>query len=41
MCMIASGQEITLTSLERLRGLKHTIDMDLTVSGRIPDSEPL
>jgi FixJ family two-component response regulator len=41
MCMIASGQKITLTSLERLRGLRHTMDTDLTVSVRSPDSEPL
>jgi len=37
MCLIGSGQQLTATSLERLQGFLHAMDMDLTVSVRIPE----
>jgi ActR/RegA family two-component response regulator len=37
ICLVAKGQQITPTLLERLQGFAHAQDTDLTVSVRIPD----
>lgn len=37
MCLIGSGQQITATLLQRLRGFSHVMDMDRAVSVRLPE----